>query len=557
MRTVWTRADHARSFPTPKRGLGEALPLRATSCRAHPLATLGAGSSGWGIVAALVLLFVSPAAAQGGARAPAQLKGFDAWVDRALKDWGVPGLAVAVVKDDSMVYARGFGARRLGDTARVTDRTLFAVGSTTKAFTAATLAVLVDSGLVKWDDPVTKYLSGFQLYDPYVTRELRVRDLLTHRSGLARGDGLWWASPYGREEVLQRVRHLEPSWSFRSTYGYQNIMFLAAGQVVAAVARQSWDDFVKRRIFDPLGMTATNTSVAALEGAGDVATPHSPVNGRMQPIGWRNIDNIGPAGSINSSVRDMAQWIRLQLGGGVYGGTRLISTASIKEMYAAQTVIPLDTLSERLWPSTHFRAYGLGWSLSDYRGRKLVAHGGAIDGMRAQVTLVPEERLGVVVLSNGGEQSRLLTQAVAFRVVDGYLGALTEDWSAQLLAVRRQQLARDSVERVKREGERVAGTRPSLAVEHYAGTYRSVLYGDVTVALENGSLFVRFGSSHAGELTHWHFDTFQASWRDPMMGRDLIAFALGTQGKVGQLTWSGVGEFARVEQASEVRAGSQ
>jgi CubicO group peptidase (beta-lactamase class C family)/O-acetyl-ADP-ribose deacetylase (regulator of RNase III) len=367
---------------------------------------------------ALLVVAAVPVAAQRRAAERAPLRGFDAWVERALADWGVPGLAVAVVKDDSVVYARGFGVRRLGDTARVTERTLFAVGSTTKAFTAAALAVLVDSGLVKWDDPVSQHLSGFQLHDPYVTREMRVRDLLTHRSGLARGDALWWATPYGREEVLRRVRHLEPSWSFRSTYGYQNIMFLAAGQIVPAVTNQSWDAFVKRRLFEPLGMTATNTSVTALEARGDVAAPHSPVEGRMQPVAWRNIDNVGPAGSINSSARDMAQWIRLQLGGGAYNGRRLLSAAAVREMHAAQTVIPIDTLSERLWPSTHFRAYGLGWSLSDYRGRKLVGHGGAIDGMRAQVTLVPEERVGVVVLSNGGEPSRLLTQAVAFRVVE-------------------------------------------------------------------------------------------------------------------------------------------
>jgi CubicO group peptidase (beta-lactamase class C family) len=498
-----------------------------------------------------------PLTAQRGGRVTSPLRGLDAWTTRALADWGVPGLAVAVVKDDSVVYARGFGVRRLGDTARVTDRTLFAVGSTSKAFTAATLAVLVDSGLVKWDDPVSQHLTGFQLHDPYVTRELKVRDLLTHRSGLARGDGIWWATPYSREEVLRRVRHLEPSWSFRSTYGYQNIMFLAAGQIVPAVTGQTWDEFVKRRFFEPLGMTGSNTSVAALDTAGDVATPHSPVEGRMRPIAWRNIDNIGPAGSINSSVRDMAQWIRLQLGGGVYRGRRLLSAAAMREMHAPQTIVALDTLSERLWPSTHFRAYGLGWALSDYRGRKLVAHGGAIDGMRAQVTLVPEERLGVVVLANGGEPSRLLTQAVAFHVVDAYLGGGAADWSTELLALRRRQEARDSTERAKRERERVAATKPSFALERYAGTYRSEMYGDVTVTLENGTLVMTFAPNFTGDLTHWHFDTFEARWRDPMMGRSSVAFALDAQGKIKELVWSGFGAFGRVESPPEARAGAR
>ncbi|HXF95322.1 MAG TPA: serine hydrolase [Gemmatimonadales bacterium] len=499
-------------------------------------------------VAALLLLLVlgAPVAAQRPARPPAQLRGFDAWVERTLAQWGVPGLAVAVVKDDAVVYARGFGVRRLGDTARVTDRTLFAVGSTTKAFTAAALAMLVDSGLVRWDDPVARYLPGFELQDPYVTRELRVRDLLTHRSGLPRGDAIWWGTGHGRDEVLRRVRHLEPATSFRSAYGYQNIMFLAAGQIIPAVTGQSWDQFVRRRIFEPLGMAATNTSVTALDSGGDVATPHSPVYGRMQPVAWRDLDNIGPAGSINSSVRDMAQWLRLQLAGGVYGGRRLISAAAMNEMHAAQTVIPVDTLSERLWPSTHFRAYGLGWALQDYRGRKLVGHGGAIDGMRAQVTLVPEERLGVVALANGGEPSRLLTQAVAFQVIDRYLGGSATDWGATLLAVRLELAARDSARRAEREARRMPDTRPTLALDRYAATYRSEVYGDLVVTVEDGGLAIRFGPNFAGRLEHWHFDTFRPRWRDPMMSDDLVTFTLGPDGAVARLEWAEVGEFRRL-----------
>jgi CubicO group peptidase (beta-lactamase class C family) len=251
---------------------------------------------------------------------PAPLRGFSAYVGEAVQRWAIPGLAIVVVKDDAAVYAQGFGVRRLGDTARVTSKTVFAIGSCTKAFTATALAMLVDSGRASWDEPVTRYLRGFELSDPYVTRELTVRDLLTHRSGLMRGDALWYATPYDRAEVLRRIRYLKPSWSFRSRYGYQNIMFLAAGEVVPAVTGMPWDDFVRRRIFDPLGMTATGTSVAALDTAGDVATPHERIEGRVRTIQWRNIDNIGPAGAINSNVLDMAQWVRLQLGGGLYRG---------------------------------------------------------------------------------------------------------------------------------------------------------------------------------------------------------------------------------------------
>lgn len=474
------------------------------------------------------------------------LRGYEAYVAQALRDWEVPGLALAVVRDDSIVLARGFGLRRVGEPAPVTERTLFAIASCTKAFTAAALAMLVDSGRLAWDDPAAKHLTGFQLSDPYVTRELTVRDLLSHRSGLARGDGVWWAMPYGREEVLRRVRYLEPSWSFRSRYGYQNIMFLAAGEVIPAVAGTSWDDFVRARIFGPLGMTTSNTSVTALAAAPDVATPHQRIDGRMQPIPYRNVDNIGPAGSINSSAIEMAQWIRLQLGGGVYRGRRLLSADRIKEMHSPQTVIPLDTLTERLRPSTHFLAYGLGWSLSDYRGRKLVSHAGALDGMRSIVLLVPEERLGIVVLTNGGEPGRLLTSALALRAVDTYLGAPVRDWSAELRQVYGAQVARDSLEEEKEKAKRVAGTSPSLAPATYAGTYRSPMYGDVTVAEDSGKLVVRFGPEYTGDLAHWHYDTFQATWRNRVMGKDLFTFTLNAAGQVKALTWPGFGEFDRL-----------
>ncbi|OLC08642.1 MAG: hypothetical protein AUH42_00970 [Gemmatimonadetes bacterium 13_1_40CM_70_11] len=485
------------------------------------------------------------------ARTAHGLRDLAAYTGQAVTAWGIPGLALAVVKDDSIVFAQGFGVRKLGDAAPVTPRTLFAIGSCTKAFTAAALAMLVDSGKLAWDDPVTQYLKGFQLYDPYVTRELTVRDLLTHRSGLMRGDALWYATPYDRDEVLRRIRYLKPSWSFRSRYGYQNIMFLAAGQLVPAVTGMSWDDFVQRRLFAPLGMSATTTSVTALARTADVATPHERVAGKVQPVAWRNLDNIGPAGAINSNVLDMAQWLRLQLGTGAYRGARLISPAGMKEMHAPQTLIPLDSITERLRPSTHFLAYGLGWSLADYRGRKLVSHGGAIDGFRALVGLVPEERLGVVVLSNGGELGRALTNALFLRVVDAYLGGAPTDWSAELFRVRNDQMARDSADEAKQEHARVAGTKPTLDLAAYAGSYQNEMYGAVTVTLEQGALVMRFGPSYTGDLSHWHFDTFKAKWRDPEEGWDLVAFTLNAEGKIDHLRWPGLGDFARLAQAAD------
>jgi CubicO group peptidase (beta-lactamase class C family) len=423
-----------------------------------------------------VCALILPAAAQ-----PAPLRPLDAYVTRALPAWEAPGLAIAVVKDGAMIYARGWGVRELGKPDPVDGNTLFAVGSTSKAFTAALLGMLVDEGKVSWDDPVTRHLPGFQLYDPYVTRELTIRDLLTHRSGLSRGDRLWAASGFSREEVLRRERFLKPSWGFRAQYGYQNVMFLAAGELAGRVAGMSWDDAVRQRIFEPLGMVRTRTSVVPLAGMENVATPHERIDEKVTPVPWMNIDNIGPAGSINSSVSEMAQWVRLQLGQGTYGGKKLLEPKTVREMHTLQMhQRPSETDDSLFATESHLMGYGFAWSLRDYRGYKLVSHGGAIRGMRAQVAMIPEKQVGVVVLTNVAESS--LPTAMAYKVLDLMLGAPPKDWSALYLAETKKARARAADERQKTVAGRVANTAPTLALEKYAGTYADSLYGSITIA---------------------------------------------------------------------------
>jgi CubicO group peptidase (beta-lactamase class C family) len=467
----------------------------------------------------------------------------DAYVEAAMRDWGVPGVAIAIVRNDSVVFAKGYGVRELGKSDRVTPNSLFAIGSTSKAFTSAALGMLVDEGKVRWDDPVTKYLPGFQLFDPYVTRELTVRDLLTHRSGLARGDLLWHASGYDRAEVLRRVRYLRPSWSFRSTYGYQNIMFLAAGEVVASVTGKSWDEFVRERFFTPLGMQRTVTSVRPLASMADVASPHERINGDVRPVAWLNIDNVGPAGSINSSVLEMSEWLRLQLGQGTYRGRKLLDPKTVKEMHTPQTIIRMSEEQERTFPMTKFAAYGLAWSLRDYYGRKLVGHGGGIRGMRAEVMLVPEEQLGFVVLTNSATN---LPVALIYRLIDTYLGTPQRDWSATLLATAKRQAERSAEERRRLEAARAKGTSPSVALEKYTGTYADSMYGSVKVTLENGNLALAFGPQYVGDLRHWQHDTFEARWREEVLGRQFVTFALDPRGNVKSLEVENLATFGRV-----------
>jgi len=467
----------------------------------------------------------------------------DAYVLKALKEWEVPGLALAVIKDDSVLVAQGYGIRRLGSTEPVDAHTLFAIASTTKAMTAACVGMLVDEKKLTWDDPVTKHLPGFQLSDPYVTRELTVRDLLSHRTGLARGDGLWYRSPYDREEILERIRYLKPSWGFRSRYGYQNIMFVAAGQVVSEVSGMPWDDFIAQRLFAPLGMHSTLPGYGRLKDQQNIATPHLFDNGTVKPIEWVNIDNVGPAGSVISNVTDMAQWVRLNLGRGSVDGLRLLSTEAAEEMQTPQTVIRLDSLTKAQRPSTHFMAYGLGWFLYDYRGTKIVTHDGAIHGMRARVAMIPEQNVGLVILMNSSRTP--LHSALMFWILDKFLGAPERDWSAELLALRKKDEEKaDAAEREQQE-RRVQKTQPSHAPDAYAGRYRSELYGDLLVSEHKGMLVAEFYPGYRGTLSHWHYDTFQIIWSDTTLGRDLVTFRMNARGEVVGIALDGFEEFSR------------
>jgi CubicO group peptidase (beta-lactamase class C family) len=478
-----------------------------------------------------VALMVSPVRAQ-----ETPLNGLDEYVNRALKEWEVPGVAIAVIKNDKVVFAKGYGVRKIGDPTPVDEKTLFAIGSASKAFTAAAVAMLADEGKLKFDDPATRHLPGFQLYDPYVTREITVRDLLCHRSGLERGEMLWYGTNYDRDEILRRVRYLKPSWSFRSRFGYQNIMYLAAGQAVARVSGKSWDEFIRERIFRPLGMTASSTSILDLKSSTNVATPHAKLEGKVESIAWRNIDNIAPAGSINSNVVDMAQWVRLQLGGGKYENAQVISSGSVKEMHQPHTIIRQEPPWSLLFPGAHFLEYGLGWFLHDHHGRKVVQHGGNIDGMSALVAMIPEEKLGVVVLTN--MNGTILTTALAYKIFDLFLQAPARDWSADLLKLIKAQEGQAAQMEKKQAEERVKDTRPSLAQSKYVGTYINEMYGEARVTEENGRLVVSYSPVLTGDLEHWHYDTFQARMRNPQIGKVLINFTINAQGKTESLKFN-------------------
>ncbi len=501
------------------------------------------------------LLFLLIAAAAGNAqraKATNPLAGLDAYIEKAIADHQVPGLAIAVVRNDTVIFAKGFGVRKLGSPERVDENTRFAIGSASKSFTAAALAMLVDEGKVKWDDPATKHLAGFQLYDPYATRELTIRDLLSHRSGLTRGDLMWYGSAFSRQDILDRVRYLKPSWSFRSQFGYQNIMYLAAGEVAAHASGISWDDFIQRRIFQPLGMTASSTSIRALAGQANVATPHSKIDDTVRAVPWRNIDNIAPAGSINSNVMDMTKYVRFQLNSGKWNGNALITAGNHAEMWTPHTVIPLVGFWKAVAPGAHLSAYGLGWFLQDYRGHLVVQHGGNIDGMSANVAMMPEQKTGVVVLTN--LNGAIIAGVLAYRVFDHFLGNPLGDHSGDALKViaAAEKQGKETLANV--EKERKQGTKPSLALSEYAGTYSDSMYGEFKVSNEGNALRVQYGPAFDGTLEHWHYDTFRSVWKDRGIGKSMVTFAIGSSGKPSKVDIEGIAEFTRARDKADATA---
>lgn len=480
-----------------------------------------------------------------GAQVKEPWPGLDAYIDAALKTWKVPGLGLAIVRNDSVIYAKGYGLREVGKATPVNAQTIFAIGSSSKAFTSASVAMLVDEKKVSLDAPAATYLPGFQLFDPYASRELTVRDLLSHRSGLARGELAWYGSGFDRDEIVRRVRFLQPSWSFRSQFGYQNIMFISAGQVVAHVSGKSWDDFVKERIFMPLGMTSSSTSIRGIAEQPNIATPHAESNDSVRAVAWRNIDNAGPAGSINSNPVDMAQWVRFQLGNGTFGGKQLLSSRMMDEMHQAQTVIRVDSAARAANPDTHLQAYGLGWFVQDYRGRYVVQHGGNVDGFTALVAMMPEEKFGVVLLTN--MNGTAMPNALMLKLFDLQLKAPVKDWSGDQRKRYDALLARARDAQKKADAARVANTKPSLPLADYAGAYADSLYGELTIREDNGKLQLTFGPNWRSELEHWHFDTFHAKFDTPVLPTVPVTFRIGASGKVESvdLDMAGLASFKK------------
>ncbi|MGE0453951.1 MAG: serine hydrolase [Vicinamibacteria bacterium] len=486
-------------------------------------------------------------------RAPLDLAALDAAAARAMKQFEIPGLSLAAVLDGELVVAKGYGVRRAGEPAPVDADTLFGIASNTKAVTAAALALLVEEGRLAWDDPVQKHLPWFQMHDPWVTRELSVRDLLTHRGGLGLGAGdlLYWPpSDYTRREIAMRARWLKPASSLRSRYAYSNLMYVVAGELLEAVSGGSWEDFVAARVLRPLGMTATTARLSELKAAPNAAFPHAPADGVLRALEPDFLENLAPAGGLYSSAREMSLWLQALLADGARAGDegrRLLKPGSVRELWSGQTLAPIPASPqpglEALQP--RFSEYGLGFGLRDYRGRKLVTHTGGLVGMVSRVALVPEAGVGLVVLTN--QESGYGRDAVAFWLLDRLLGeTAATDWLAGF--ARAESTAKQRAEKTlaSQAAARDAASRPSLPLEGFAGRYRDAWRGEATLAVESGRLVLRFERSPAltADLEHWQHDSFVARFRERSVPDAFVAVALGPDARVERITLKAVSPLA-------------
>jgi CubicO group peptidase (beta-lactamase class C family) len=488
-----------------------------------------------------VIVAVFVIAAVPTAQAPAAPQIVDAVVADAMRTFDVPGMAVAVVKDGKTVLAKGYGVRKLGDPAPVDERTQFGIASNSKVFTALALGMLVEEQKIAWDAPVIRYLPWFRLSDPYVTRELTIRDLLVHRSGLGLGAGdlLWWPpSTYTRREIAERLQFIPLTTSFRNAYAYDNVLYLVAGEVIQAVSGRSWEDFVTSRLLAPMGMTSSDVRHSAAGGAGNIAATHAPIDGKVRPIAPFLSDNTNPAGGIMSGAADMAKWLRVFLARGeLPNGTRLFSESAWRQLTTIVTPLPPATPGGKLEAlRSNFRGYALGLDVRDYRGRPLFTHTGGLPGYVSRVAWLPEIGLGVAVLTN--QESGEAYNAVTWSIVDHYLGVKDTDWVDAYVEAKR--FAADQLRKTESatNDARAGRSTPSLPLASYAGTYMDAWYGDIVMAMEGGKLAIRFTKTPAlvGDLEHWQHDTFVARWRDRELRADaFVTFALNPDGTVDQV----------------------
>lgn len=472
------------------------------------------------------------------------IKEFDGYVEKSRKQFAVPGIAVTVVKDGKVLLKKGYGLRNITKTEAVDDQTLFACASTTKAMTAVCMAMLVDEGKVSWNDPVIKHLPDFQLYDPYVTRELKIRDLFTHNSGVGNTDFLWGVMDITSDEVLNRMKQVKPTYSLRSSFIYQNIFYLYAGKVIERVSGSPWEVFIQKRIFDPLGMTRTYPHLAMVKDDNQ-SNAHHWVDGKIQVIDRTNADAIGPAGSVWSCVDDMSKWAICMLDSSKYKGGRLIKPETWNELFKPQVIVPANEFypTQQL-TKPNWTTYGLGWFQQDYKGKKVNFHTGSLAGEIAIHGQLPDSKLGVYVFGNLDHAE--VRHALMFKAFDVFALGGVRDWSSEFQTLYNNLGKQYELKQKAEELQRIPNTKPSLALSDYTGKYISTLYGEVIVTLTNQNLNLAINNVVNTQVSHWHYDVFSGWYDKRWWGKTKAQFLLDDSGKANTLLIEGM-EFKRTK----------
>ena len=463
-------------------------------------------------------------------KAKKALAGFDEIVERGLKELNVPGAAVAIVKDDEIILAKGYGFRDIENKIPMTADTLLAIGSASKAFTTFAMGVLVDEGKLDWEKPVRNYIPWFRLYDTFSSERLTPRDLVTHRSGLPRHDLSWYNNYEAtREEFVRRLAHLKPSADLREKFQYNNLMFLTAGYLVEVLTDKKWEDAIRTHVFKPLGMGRTNFSVEDSQKDADFALPYREREGKIEKIPFRNISNIGPAGSINSSVNEMSHWLLVHLNGGKFEGKQIIGPQTLQDMHLAH----MPTGGTPAIPEVTPADYGLGWFVDTYRGHRRVHHGGNIDGFSAMVSMLPRDGVGFAVLVN--KNGSALTELLIRHSSDLVLELKHKDWIGESA---KEKTAGEEVQkeaRQKKHTRRKPGTKPAHELEEYTGDYFHPGYGDLKVFLKNGEILFTYNGITT-PLEHWHYETFNGKRADDPTFEDMkLTFRTDVNGYVAGL----------------------
>ena len=496
-----------------------------------------------------LLLFTAPALA-------APPAGFDTRVETLRQKIGIPGIAVAIVEDGRTVLARGYGVRKLGAPDKVDGDTIFMTGSTGKAFTSAALATLVDAGRISWDDKVADRLPGFEMYDPWVTREITIRDLLVHRSGLGLGEGDLLFVPrtnIPRAEAVRRLRYLKPATSFRSGFAYDNVLYMVAGQLIEAVTGQPWEDYVRQHVLAPAGMSDSTTDNLHRFADADRAYPHARTSSAVRGIGPLGLlderdalgDSAAPAGGLAISANDMAKWLTLQLAHGrLPGGGRLFSEAAHDEMWKPEILQPITPVPDSLKAAQPtFDTYAFGWEVRDYRGAQIVWHSGAVLGFQSVVVLLPAKKVGFAMEINSEDGEFL--KGMMFELLDHYLDLPAQDWPATYAAYKHQRLA-DASAMLSAKAAVPAKAGPSLPLERYAGIYTDPWYGKIAVSAAKGRLAIDFLSTPRmkGPLEHWQYDSFITRFTDRTIEPAYVTFALDAEGHIAGVTMKPVSPLA-------------